>query len=659
MAHYEAVRDKRRRLTRLVGVKHATPAVISEIMARLADTALPPTSAWVLRNIVRSEFTQLGMEIELPYENSDRTFTWHVLRLDKVLQRFADASAVFRGVLLRAARGRHGQLRLCFYTDEVTPGNVLALVVGRKFWAFYFSFFEFGLLLQKESFWIPIAVLRTHIANEIVGGVSGCIARLLHAIFGPPTNLRHGFVLNLPEAIMISATFHILLADGEADRACWSCKGAAGIRSCFVCRNCIKHRYSNHPGVHPVSCADFALFDVADDNSVWESADILSAAAETTPKPQFELLQRSLGLTHRPGTLLQDRSLRDIVKPVSSHRYGPMHTLVHNGVATYEFARFFRACQQKLPSFSYEQVREFLRADWHHPHNAGAKVSSMSRIRNMFAKKREKDLASLTFKATASDILEVYPLIRMFGHVCVRPLGLLSRELDSLEAVCVVLDCYVATKRGEKVVGFAAAVSAALECHATVYGPEDMKPKHHWSHHLPRQYEEDDDVLIDEFALERKHKGIKAFAESLFNTLAFERTLIANAVLDQERSLIDIIIDDHLRVPIGTCPALSQAFQGSDVHVSQSMVARSTCITVGDIVFIDGIAVLVASCAQVDKQFCIVGYEMDFSAKTSKSSSTWRDPHTKLTVALMSEHTLSIPHAWTVLGDHTYEILHR
>ena len=658
----EGAQGKRRRLLQLVGVKHATPAAVSEIVARLGDTHLPPTSAWVLRDVVRSEFDKFGMSVVLPYESGGGAFTWSIARLDKVIQRFADQSVAFRDALRRAAgeaRERGGPLRLCFYGDEVTPGNVLALQVLRKFWAFYVTFFDFESLLSKEAFWIPVAVLRASIASKIVGGISGCVGKLLHAIFDPPANMAQGFVVNLPEPTLICATFHVLLADGEADRACWSCKGAAGIRPCVVCRNCVIERYADPPGLYPISWSDFSAFDVADDNSMWEAIDILSGAAGTVSNDQFALLERSLGFTHRRGSLLQDISLRGLIKPATSHRYGPMHTLVHNGIATFEFARFFRACQQELPSFSYATVREFLMADWRFPRHGGARVSHQSRVQAMFSAKREKELASLTFKANASDILDMYALIRMFGQTCVRPLGVLQRELASLEAMCAVLDCYVAIKRGETVTGFAAAVSEALELHVAAYGGDKMRPKHHWALHLPRQYEADGNRLIDEFALERKHKGIKAFADSLNNTLSFERTLVSNAILEQERCLSGLLVDDRLCAPHDASPMLRQLFSGTDVRMSKSMVLRNNTIGAEDIVFIDGIAVLVVACAKVGLQLGVVGWEMTFVSKTSNSSSTWRDPHNRLAVALMSEHTLSMPFAWTFVGDRTCEILHR
>ena len=66
------------------------------------------------------------------------------------------------------------------YFDEATPGAVLHLDNHRKIWCIYVTFLNFGpAVVQHEQAWIPLAILRTDIAKNLVGGLSRALARLL------------------------------------------------------------------------------------------------------------------------------------------------------------------------------------------------------------------------------------------------------------------------------------------------------------------------------------------------------------------------------------------------------------------------------------------------------------------------------------------------
>ena len=145
-------------------------------------------------------------------------------------------------------------------------------------------------------------------------------------------------------------------------------QGRGGASPCFLCKNIVTHRHQAD-GLLSVGCSDYGLLDLCTDDQVYEAVDTL-AAALVAGEP-FKLLERALGFTYLPGSLLLDAAIRGFLRPASAHRYDPMHTLVGNGVAHFELANLFCRCLAKIPRFSYALIREYLSADWVMPHHLG------------------------------------------------------------------------------------------------------------------------------------------------------------------------------------------------------------------------------------------------------------------------------------------------
>ena len=91
-----------------------------------------------------------------------------------------------------------------------------------------------------------MAVLRTKISTNIHGGMSARFAELLKITFEGPVWLSRGLVVELPEPLLVCGRFGMFLADGDAERATWTCKGASGLRPCCLCQNCFSTRGEPH-----------------------------------------------------------------------------------------------------------------------------------------------------------------------------------------------------------------------------------------------------------------------------------------------------------------------------------------------------------------------------------------------------------------------------
>ena len=140
---------------------------------------------------------------------------------------------------------------------------------------FYASVTQFGNYMRREALWLPLAVLRTKISTKIHGGMSAWFAELWKITFDGPVLLSRGLAVELPEPLLVRGRFGMFLADGDAERATWTCKGASGVRPCFLCQNVVKERHAHAGGLVDMGCPDARLFQMVTDDDVYNTVDIL------------------------------------------------------------------------------------------------------------------------------------------------------------------------------------------------------------------------------------------------------------------------------------------------------------------------------------------------------------------------------------------------
>ena len=160
-----------------------------------------------------------------------------------------------------------------------------------------------------------------------------------------------------------------------------------------------------------------------------------------------------------------------------------------------------------------------------------------------------------------------------------------------------------------------------MDRHGDAYGRTSFKPKHHWSMHLPQQYEKDG-MLVDTFVLERKHKSLLACGHEIGNTTRFERTVAVNSLIMQTTTLGNYKTSG-LHDPVTQCLTLTLAF-GADVQVSSSMRAGATHVRKGDVVFLAGVPVDVQACAQQGNDLYVIGEAFELAEQLSRTCSVWR-----------------------------------
>ena len=135
---------------------------------------------------------------------------------------------------------------------------------------------------------MPMAVLRTRKANCVRGGMSAAFAELLKITFEAPVCITRGIVLHLPSPQLLLGRFGVFLADGDAERVTWTCKGASGLRPCFKCANVAKSSHALGEGLVDIGRSDVGRFQQLTDQDVYDSVDTLKEAFEIASPDDFD-----------------------------------------------------------------------------------------------------------------------------------------------------------------------------------------------------------------------------------------------------------------------------------------------------------------------------------------------------------------------------------
>ena len=126
---------------------------LSAVLKLMRDEALPDAISRPSLVRVRDQDTRIDtpyglihQQIDLPNVSGDKPHTIEIQHPLAILYHTAKESASFADVLrpLIASASPSNPLRICMYTDEVLPGNALAVKTERKVWAFYWTILELG-----------------------------------------------------------------------------------------------------------------------------------------------------------------------------------------------------------------------------------------------------------------------------------------------------------------------------------------------------------------------------------------------------------------------------------------------------------------------------------------------------------------------------------
>ena len=127
------------------------------------------------------------------------------------------------------------------YSDEVTPGNPLAINNPRKFQSIYWSFLEFGAsALSHEESWFIATIELSKLVNTLSAGLSQLFKEVIKLFFKPGSFhfMESGMNIEIDgEVFRLFAKIGVVLQDGGAHKAVWLSRGDGASRFCLLCKN--------------------------------------------------------------------------------------------------------------------------------------------------------------------------------------------------------------------------------------------------------------------------------------------------------------------------------------------------------------------------------------------------------------------------------------
>ena len=117
-------------------------------------------------------------------------------------------------------------------------------------------------------------------------------------------------------------------------------------------------------------------------------------------------------------------------------------------------------------------------------------------------------------RASCAELLGLYVLLRHFAETEVARNAEIQNELNSFQSLCTCIDLILAAKwrladPNEVAPQLERASARHLQLFQVAYGPDAVKPKHHWQLDMCRQIPRDG-MILDAFIIERIHLQVKA-----------------------------------------------------------------------------------------------------------------------------------------------------
>ncbi len=272
----------------------------------------------------------------------------------------------------------------------------------------------------------------------------------------------------------------------------------------------------------------------ASSNDLRKVARYLAAKAGTMTNDAFAELQQSLGVTHHDHALLLDRSLDDIVQPTEVFMHDWMHGLFVDGVANVMVYLMFESFIQNGMPLIYETFCDYA-ATWKWP----LKFHGDHLAEIFETSRRDKHRAASHIKCQASDMLSLIGVLAVFTKKVLVRIGSCNAECAAFLAFVDVVDLITNTQRFTvSPHALRDAVHKFLSLFTETFGFEWLTPKFHWLLHFAKSLQVLG-VLLNCFALERKHRIEKRYATEIENTSRNASKSILMEVVSHQFSMLD------------------------------------------------------------------------------------------------------------------------
>lgn len=182
--------------------------------------------------------------------------------------------------------------------------------------------------------------------------------------------------------------------------------------------------------------------------------------AGTMSRAAYKEVRMAMGLRRNPLGVIADAELYDAVRPIETFTYDWVHTMLQGGVLNSEVEALL-----ELSRIPRERLQKFLAdATWVFPRASHDKARQLHRI---FDERRVGDDDSNKVKASCSELLGVYGLLRFFMELELSGRPDMAAGLKSMMAVCRVIDLLLAAKRHQAAVDDVAGITGPGKTIAT------------------------------------------------------------------------------------------------------------------------------------------------------------------------------------------------
>ena len=497
--------DRKQKLRRLNDwrreLPHCTASALSAIVAAVKDRGIPELGTnrntfREARNVQCNDGTPAGPIIQritlIAKEEGDEVKPFTVAHPLAALWQACRDCEPFKHFMRDRMRehpcSHDAPWRIITYSDEVTPGNVVAVVNNRKFHAIYWSFQEFGFnALSREESWFCIATELSIHMNTYAAGLSQAFAALILLFFDPDGIDISTAGLNLPigDGIRIWAVVSGVLQDGGAHKSVWHHRGDGASRFCFLCKNLFTHEsmVCDEDGTKLLTCRctkhdQLVKYTAAEVRTT--ARYVASQAGIMEPEP-FKELQMGLGVTYHAWSILLNRKLDRILDPIKAYMHDPMHCLFVDGICNLALFLLLESCIQAGFVNVYTVLSEYL-AKW----TLQSRISGAD-LPDIFSEgRRDKHRKAKHIKCQASDMLSMMPIVTLFATNVVLHLGInIADECNAWLALADLVDIVIASARititPDKL---RAAAEIFLQTFVTAWGFDWMTPKFPWLLHF-------------------------------------------------------------------------------------------------------------------------------------------------------------------------------
>ena len=434
------------------------------------------------------------VSLTMPTNAEGSTVGLHMFSLPAILQAHVDSNPLFCELLRRACVSHQNELRLIFYVDEVSPGNVLSPLNRRKANLCYISFVEME-VLHLEHLWVLISLQTSERIAEVQGGFPTVVTTLLVTLLN---ECKDGFAISfLGDNRLIWIKRVVLLADHEGLRAFSGAKGSAGLKPCPKCTNVLSGCKSADGHVN-VSHGSLSGCTLQTQEGLRQTLNMLRAQPTKKDLAEMETLSGWNKDALECGPLLNATlsawlGLEDLT-------FDAMHQYWSCGIICQELGLWYTSLLDA--GLNLDLVRDWVMLGWE-------SISGDSQPKHLFNPKLWRKNAD--YRGDAAAAAAALSFTHAFSEEILRGIKPnLHPVLDSLQALHAVTTCIQRTKiavaEGR---GLLALQEKHFALHIAAYGCDHARPKWHFAVHCWSQCQRWG-RLLDATCCERKHRAYKS-----------------------------------------------------------------------------------------------------------------------------------------------------